>query len=595
MKAGKQENGAGRWLAALVALGLASGHLASAQALAGGAVPATVHPAADEAFVFSLTATNPPAAAAGPAGLTNAPQARLNEAKNDVQQGRVAQAIPTLERLVDETPQLTDAWETLGWAYWRLGREDEALALWGKLLKLNPQMPQAYNLLGAASVKRNDLTMAAMYYEKSLQIQPDQYDVELALARIARWTGDAERALEKLRALATKDPRRRDVKNELSRALGGANEEPANPLEPGAPGPSSATNEEHRARLAADVSSPRNALADQPPAPPLAVASEESGAQNVARYRPYVGALAEYFQDNLDSRNWRAYGRAGFQPTPRLTVEGRAGYGQMKQAFTNSSAVSVPDITLDEKVVNLVPSCTSPNGWTLLGELSARQFSGAVPGAQNFDKTVLQYALEGQAKPLLPLDMAARYEHDIVPAARAVVKETTYNMVLLSADWSLTDWWNLWASGQRYDFSDGNARNHLALSSSWLVWELIGLHLGLRYAYADASAANSDYWTPYQLHRYFVEADLRGTQLRIFYNLRLRYGLGRQGVRPEDQAALVLPGRNPPEEGWQPVVGASASARAKVGKHWELSGEVSHNKMPDYNETAVTAGLDYRF
>ncbi len=337
---------------------------------------------------------------------------------------------------------------------------------------------------------------------------------------------------------------------------------------------------------------------------------------------PYLGARAEYFQDNLDSRNWRVLGYGGLNLTPNLIVEGRAGLGQMKQPMTNSlppfpTPPPIPDITLDERTAGLTTSFTFPNGWLLLGELSVRQFSGNVPTNLNgqtsaFDKQFLHYAIEGQMKPLLPLDVALRWDHDVQPNAREVVKETTYNLASLHAAYSVFDWWDVWGSGQHYAFSDGNKRDHAMLTSDWLVWENPGIHVGIGYAYANAAEANTDYWTPYKLNRYFAEAAFRGNYLRAYYNLRLRYGIGKQSVRPEaearyqdllaqaqrerwPQSALDQLKATEPQEDWQTTLGASFSTNVKLGGNWEAMGEIAYNKVPDYNELNITGGVKYRF
>ena len=249
--------------------------------------------------------------------------------------------------------------------------------------------------------------------------------------------------------------------------------------------------------------------------------------------------------------------------------------------------------------------------------MAGRNFTGDVPTNLNgrtvaFDKTFVQYAVEGQAKPILPLDTSVRWEHDVMPAARVVADNTTYNMASANAVYSISDWWNVWAAGQYYAISDGNTRDHLSLSTDWLVWEDYGLHAGLGYAYANATELNTDYWTPYRLNRYYGELGMRGNYFRMFYNLRLRYGFGKQSVRPESeqhyqdllalsqaqhwpQSAIDQLTATKPVEDWQPVVGVSASSTIKLAEHWELEGEVSYNKVPDYNEITVTGGVKYKF
>jgi hypothetical protein len=264
-------------------------------------------------------------------------------------------------------------------------------------------------------------------------------------------------------------------------------------------------------------------------------------------------------------------------------------------------------------MAGVAPSFTFPNGWILMGELSDRNFTGNVPTNVNgqtmaFDKSFLQYAIEGQAKPLLALDVDMRFQHDIMPFAFEVANNITVNTVSANAVYSLFDWWNLWVSGQQDDISDGNTRDFLKLTSDWLIWDGPGLHAGLGYSYANATDLSTAYWTPYRLNRYFAELALRGNYLRMYYNLQLLYGIGKESVRPEAEQAYMAELQEaqaeawplntyptPPTEGWQPVVGASASSTIKLGEHWEVQGEISYNKVPDYNEVNITGGLKYHF
>ncbi|MCX6997542.1 MAG: polysaccharide deacetylase family protein, partial [Kiritimatiellaeota bacterium] len=365
---------------------------------------------------------------------------------------------------------------------------------------------------------------------------------------------------------------------------------------------------------------------------PVGISKVTKGPFHLELKDPYVGVRAEYLKDNLDSRNWRLLGLGGLNLTPNITVEGTAGIGRMQQAFTNNLALNGPEIRLDERTVGVAPAVKFPNGWVLLGELSDRHFTGKVPTdlnghTANFDKTVIQYAAEAQIKPLLPLDVAARWEHDIVPSARAALKDTTYNAGTLAAAYRLFDWWDLNASGTRYMFSDSNNRNHLMAESLWLLYEPAGFRLGLRYEYTSADEASPDYWTPYKLNRYYLEAFFRRTYRRIYYNIGVRYGLGKESLRPEakrkyqedlqqlQQSLRTARSRrfspatirnfqhyidvllaNPIEEpGWEPVLGLVAATRIKLGGHWELNGEVSYNRLPDYNSLNLLGGIKFKF
>jgi len=327
--------------------------------------------------------------------------------------------------------------------------------------------------------------------------------------------------------------------------------------------------------------------------PALVVGPDES--VHVNRFKPHVGLQASYFSDNLDSRDWWLFGIGGLQVTSNLTVAGRAGVGYMRQPFTNNVATPGPDVTLDEKTAGISFTYTFPNDWELQCELYDRLLTGEAPTnlagrAQNYSQSVLHYAVEGQAKPLLPLDLVLRWEHDAAPEARAVVKGITYNHATLLTTYALFDWWNLEGSAERFWLSDGNNRDHVNVNSTWLCWEPAGFWMGLGYAYATAHEASEDYWTPYQLNRYYTEAALLGHWMRADYNVRLRYGIGQQGVRPED--AL---GAQPTEAGWQTVIGLRGTTRIQLDQHWDLRGDIFLNRVPAYNETGVTAGLNYKF
>ena len=163
-------------------------------------------------------------------------------------------------------------------------------------------------------------------------------------------------------------------------------------------------------------------------------------------------------------------------------------------------------------------------------------------------------------------------------------------MGTVMATYDFFDWWRLEGSGERYWISDGNNRDHVNLNSSWLVWDPAGLRLGVGYAYATSGEASEDYWTPYQLSRYYGEAALHGAWMRADYNVRLRYGVGEQGVRTGE-----TPGVQQPDSGWQPVVGLRGSTRIQLDKHWEIKADLSFNKVPAYNETSVMAGINYKF
>ncbi len=371
---------------------------------------------------------------------------------------------------------------------------------------------------------------------------------------------------------------------------------------------------------------------------PQGVEKVDKGPFHVEFKYPYVGVRAEYFEDNNDSRNWRIQGLGGVHLTPNLAAEVRAGIGRMEQpySFSNTANINGPIVKLDERSVSVAPSFKFPNGWMLQGEIGTRQLSGDIPANTNngravsFDEPFLQYVLEAQIKPFLPMDVNARWEGDVVPAASAAAKSKTYQAGALSVYFSLFDWWGIYGDGSRYMFSDDNTRSHLGAGTRWLIYDPLGLHLGLRYDYSTSDEDDPDYWTPYDLNRFYIEALFRKTYRQVYYNLGIRYGMGKQEVRPDasrqyqdDLAQLQRDlqtairnkwsptsianirsyinemAANPPDDttSWEPILELVASTRIQLGRgrHWELNGEVSYNILPDYEALRLLGGIKYKF
>ncbi|MCX7819524.1 MAG: tetratricopeptide repeat protein [Kiritimatiellae bacterium] len=333
--------------------------------------------------------------------------------------------------------------------------------------------------------------------------------------------------------------------------------------------------------------------------------------------KPYVGADAEYFRDNQDRQHWRLYGLAGLNVTPNLQLEGRAGIGHFRQDVTDllTNAVvrrfgrrRIPTIEVspigrrydvDERTVGGRAMFTFPNGVYLAGELLERMYAG------DAHQQVLAGSLESQLRPVPPVDLLLRYEHDVHPSALAIVEDIRYHMLMGVANVRLQDPWSLLLSAIRYDFTDDNVRDHFAASTSWTLHERTGFRVGLRASWDSAEHESRAYWTPYHLQRYAIETGVRGNYLRMYYNVRLRLGIGREDVRPEEEEryrATVARARllrfdpgPPPEEDWEPVLGLAISFRKPIGEHWVLNGEFSYNRNPNYNEISLLGGVRYKF
>lgn len=136
-----------------------------------------------------------------------------------VQDGLHEEAIPKLETAIEGDPTLIGAWETLGWAYWITGRPDRARSLWEQLIIIAPMEPMGYNLLAQIATRNAEFETAISLYRQSLDLNPDQFETRLSLARNLLWDGQNDDALKMFQALLAEDPDRLDVEIDLAWAL----------------------------------------------------------------------------------------------------------------------------------------------------------------------------------------------------------------------------------------------------------------------------------------------------------------------------------------------------------------------------------------
>lgn len=112
----------------------------------------------------------------------SAGQSALDDGVAQYKQGRFADALTSFRTAVDLDPGLTKAWENIGWAQHRLGNDREALRVWNTVLKLEPGNVAIWNAVGEVEL-RTDPAASAAAYERSLALQPEQWDVRLRLGQ----------------------------------------------------------------------------------------------------------------------------------------------------------------------------------------------------------------------------------------------------------------------------------------------------------------------------------------------------------------------------------------------------------------------------
>jgi len=215
--------------------------------------------------------------------------------------------------------------------------------------------------------------------------------------------------------------------------------------------------------------------------------------------QPFVGAEIDTTRANVQIDQWQAFARAGINLTPQLTLEARGGYGAINQEFTSNvwKTVEIVKVTTtrehsvtttdgvtsisDGEVTTYTPQTVSTNyvvksqyhskETDFGGRLGYRFRDGSIFSAEflqrNFTGNITNesantFAGEYQWKPVLTLDMAARYQYDVIPSARRLI---TYNSAAVLGAWRLRDWWDVLGHGQYSYLSDDNSIMRLNANS----------------------------------------------------------------------------------------------------------------------------------
>lgn len=133
-------------------------------------------------------------------------RSRLAQADKLLAQGRVPEALSTLNRLLREHPDFDPAWRAL--AYLLLQQRDYPAAERALFhaLRLEPDSPEAHYYLGCVALNQEKLATAAASFRKATDLKPDyalaHYNLGLTLAR----QGDRPGALAAFRAAVRNRP-----------------------------------------------------------------------------------------------------------------------------------------------------------------------------------------------------------------------------------------------------------------------------------------------------------------------------------------------------------------------------------------------------
>ena len=355
----------------------------------------------------------------------------------------------------------------------------------------------------------------------------------------------------------------------------------------------------------------------------------------------YVGGDFEYIQDDEQTETWMWRARGGFNPTPQLTLEGHYGEGRVEQTLRDeeqeqvttetrrviTDADGVPRVVSEFRttapLIDLGPrniisrevydvddfgneiyvirefyqadfrqwgsvaAYRHEDSSLTIGRLARREYETDIAESDLDGEEIWIYGVERQWKPTLGFDVAAIYEHGLVPSAKLFIE---HDMFALIGFWKVQDFWDVSGMGHYYIQDDDNQILSLRLRSMFIVNGRQGLSVGVEGRFRNAEEYNRYYWTPNMMRRISLVGQIERNLFQTYVNAMVRIGSTREepwvvrelGVEQEDQ-------------GWDPILGARLSFNKELWGHWDLNGEAAINILSEYQEKTLRLGLLYNF
>ncbi len=132
------------------------------------------------------------------ASPSNAAAIYLQQALAYREQGQWAPASQACQAALQLNPQLPEAYKILGDAQQKQGQFASAIGYYGKAIAIQPDYPEAYANLGTLYAQQKQWQQALDYYQKALELQPNFAGVYQHLARVWQNLGQPQKAQQML-------------------------------------------------------------------------------------------------------------------------------------------------------------------------------------------------------------------------------------------------------------------------------------------------------------------------------------------------------------------------------------------------------------
>ena len=128
-------------------------------------------------------------------------------------------ALPLLEGLASDHPDFAEAHNTLGVAYARMGRAEDAEREFARVLELDRSSASALNNLGSLALARGDGAGAVRHLERALELDPSSASASNGLGVARARSDDLDGAIAAWRRAVELSPTQFDAMLNLARAL----------------------------------------------------------------------------------------------------------------------------------------------------------------------------------------------------------------------------------------------------------------------------------------------------------------------------------------------------------------------------------------
>ncbi len=144
---------------------------------------------------------------------------RLREANSAVRERRFADALPILDRVLDEDPKNAFATLVLGSAYMGLGRNREAVARFRRYAELVPTSAYAHQWMAICHVRLGEREAALREAEAALALDSRFADAHVLKAGVLATQGRHDDAVRELREAIATDPGKPMIRLDLAKVL----------------------------------------------------------------------------------------------------------------------------------------------------------------------------------------------------------------------------------------------------------------------------------------------------------------------------------------------------------------------------------------